>query len=148
MSTEDPQKRNSHDGMSSHAMPLAVGVFWILPMLLIATLTRFAVDSGPSFLPQQSRPISLSFDERTTAIPNTESPQRARATDRESSPPSVQATNSKETTQPSFLSNKPFSYQEVRTIIPFYSWQNSWKTEQLVHLTTKLRFLGPHATGG
>lgn len=103
-------KQKESDPVDSNSVPLSVGIFWILPMLCIAILTRFAVDTGPAFLPHQSRPVSLSFDGGEQAAPK-----------KAAAPPIVDETSSSKSsphTSPdgsssAFLSNKPFSYQEV-----------------------------------
>lgn len=109
MSTDESNKEKSCDGIPSDSIPLAVGVLWILPLLIIAALTRFAIDNGPSFLPQQSRPISVAFDQAAPSMP---SPSRLQPSSRlPSQGPSKEPTI--EFSSP-LLSNKPFSYQEVR----------------------------------
>ncbi len=116
MTIEERSKQANKEKMDSNSMPISVGVFWILPMLFIATLTRFAVDTGPSFLPQQSRPISLTFDEGTPTLPRKNKLQRDVADDtKTSASSSVKAKTSSPKEPSSFLSNKPFSYQEVST---------------------------------
>lgn len=103
-------KQKESDPVDLNSVPLSVGIFWILPMLCIAILTRFAVDTGPAFLPHQSRPVSLSFDGGEQAAPK-----------KAAAPPIVDETSSSKSsphTSPdgsssAFLSNKPFSYQEV-----------------------------------
>jgi predicted lipid-binding transport protein (Tim44 family) len=87
-----------------NSVSLSVGVFWILPMLCIAVLTRFAVDTGPSFhQPQASRPVSLNFDGGDQAPPKKASSAKVKS----SSDALPDESSSK------FLSNKPFSYKEV-----------------------------------
>ena len=101
-------KQTDSDPTDSNSVTLSVGVFWILPMLCIAILSRFAVDTGPPFVPNPSRPVSLSFDGAEQATRPT--PRTVET----SSPTSVPSSEvSKDKISSLFLSNKPFSYQEV-----------------------------------
>jgi hypothetical protein len=104
----------SDEGLRSNSMPLSIAVYWLLPMLCIAVMSRMAVDTGSAFLPHQSRPVTANMNKNHDGTgPNVP------LTTRESlvSAP-VKAGKDMQSTQESgeftlYLANKPYSYQEV-----------------------------------
>jgi hypothetical protein len=105
-STRPPSK--VQEGRHQPSVTVSVFVCWIVPVILIAALTRFAVDTGPAFLPPASKPVTLDLDatktSSSTPLPTTtqgptKSPRKA--------PSESQA-------QAPTVLDKPSSYQEVR----------------------------------
>ena len=100
-----------------NSMSVSIAIYWLLPMLCIAVMSRFAVDTGPAFQLHPSRPISIKLGPQggsgtttaaTSSRTSTVSPTPRRDT-------AQRTTKDKGDTSPSlFLANKPHSYQEVK----------------------------------
>ena len=91
-------------GVYKPSMAIALFVCWILPVVLIAVASRFAVNDGPAVKPQKSRPVSLNLEELRKK--NSKS-SAAKASSR------IQATPD---STPASLADKPTSYKEVRMV--------------------------------
>jgi len=89
-------------------------------MLFIATLSRFAVDTDPSFLPRAgggNRQVPLDFSksgggEKTNLAPT--------VTTKSMQPTKNGGVNGKEMSNTGYLANKPASYQEVTSNEPSF----------------------------
>ena len=103
-----------------NSMSVSITIYWLLPMLCIAIMSRFAVDTGPAFRPQTSRPISINMGPQGGAT-TTKSTSTSSRTSTVSPTPrrdtAQRDTKDKGDTSTSlFLANKPYSYQEVRKL--------------------------------
>ena len=107
-----------------NSMSVSITIYWLLPMLCIAIMSRFAVDTGPAFPLQPSRPISIKMSPQggsgtttttvTSSRTSTVSPTPQRDT-------AQRATKDKgDTSTPLILANKPYSYQEVKKHPPIH----------------------------
>jgi hypothetical protein len=108
MSANDrPQVRERRGTVGEPSVSISVFVYWIVPVMLIAALTRFVVDTGPAFRPLPSKPMSLSFDDvkSTTPTPQPSAANIPISTDK--------APRKSPSEMPSLLTDKPTSYQEV-----------------------------------
>jgi len=111
--TEKVEDNVKFDGnLRLNSMTTAMIVYWLLPVLCIAILSRFAVDSGPVFLPKRSRSIPFSMYPQVSPNGNSGPPAVQKQHNR--AEPAKKTKESVETF--SFLSNKPKSYQEVRSV--------------------------------
>jgi hypothetical protein len=77
--------------------------YWILPVLILAIVSRFAVYDGPAVKPPApSKPVSLDYNEMRK-----ENKMKAPV------PPAPEKSKSSPSSTPTMLSSKPPSYQEV-----------------------------------
>jgi len=105
----DSRARNDV-GITSNSMHTSIGVYWVVPMLCVAALSRFAVDTGPPFAPQQTRPISVNFaSDIGVASPQTSLTEHVIQDEEEE----AAITNLEQEYLESYLSNKPVGYREV-----------------------------------
>lgn len=84
--------------------------YWILPVLILAIVSRFAVYDGPAVKPPPaSKPATLDYSEMRKENKKMNAPV----------PPAPKKSNSKSspTSSPTMLSSKPSSYQEVRVLL-------------------------------
>ena len=101
------QMRERRGAVGEPSVSISVFVCWIVPVVLIAALSRFAVDPGPAFRPPPSKPMSLNFDDVKSTTPT---PQPSAA----NIPISNDKAHRKSPSEmPSLLTDKPTSYQEV-----------------------------------
>ena len=128
-----------------NSMSVSITIYWLLPMLCIAIMSRFAVDTGPAFPLQPSRPISIKMSPQggsgtttttvTSSRTSTVSPTPQRDT-------AQRATKDKgDTSTPLILANKPYSYQEVKKHPPIHKVQ---AILLFYFLFVLLVFLWPH----
>jgi hypothetical protein len=82
-------------------MTVALLVYWVLPVLIFAIGSRFVVYTGPAVQPLgQSKPVALNMEKMHSQATPAPTPKKE---------------GRKSTPMPTLLSNKPTSYQEVRT---------------------------------
>ena len=103
------------------SLTIAVFVCWIVPVLLIAILTRFRVDddgsSSSAFPAKHSKPVALNINMAQNSHMddnnnnNKSSPPIPAAS--KTSQPSKYSSNKAPTEMPTILKNKPTGYQEV-----------------------------------
>lgn len=111
VSKTSEKKGNTFDSVST-----AVIVFWIIPVVSIAILTRFAVDTTPPAPLSHSRPISINFDQNPASRKaQTRTPRNEPATSTKRSRPPPKSP---------ILGNKPTSYKEVGTSYFFFLRRN------------------------
>jgi hypothetical protein len=105
----------SDETLRLNSMSFSVTIYWLLPMLCIAVVSRFAVDTGPTVLPQQSRPVTVNLN-HGPSISNVPPQQReSLVTPSANEGTTKRRTKESEASMP-YLSNKPYSYQEVSTV--------------------------------
>lgn len=112
-------KQRSSAGSSGN-VTWSVMIYWIFPVLVVAIVSRFSVDSGPSFLPSSKTSIPLKSPTvaplggaRTTA-PSYTPPPSAPYSSPTSQPSGKNVTpNSNRGSSAEYLANKPIDYQEV-----------------------------------
>jgi hypothetical protein len=82
-------------------------LYWILPVVILAIFSRFAIYDGPAVRPPPpSKPVTLNYDEMRkenkmkTPVP----------------PPAQGKSKSSPSSTPTMLSSKPPTYQEVRML--------------------------------
>ena len=81
--------------------------YWVLPVLILAIVSRFAVHDGPAVRPPApSKPVTLDYNEMRK-----ENKMKAPV------PPAPDKKKSSPTASPTMLSSKPSSYQEVRVLL-------------------------------
>jgi hypothetical protein len=82
-------------------------IYWILPVLILAIVSRFAVYDGPAVKPPPpSKPVTLNYEEMRK-----EKKMKAPV------PPALDKSKSSPSSTPTMLSKKPSSYQEVRVVL-------------------------------
>jgi hypothetical protein len=98
---EEPHKQPS--------VSISVFVCWIVPVLLVATLTRFAVHTGPAFRPPPSRPVPLNlYDAKAKSPASNVSPTNVPTKSPRDNKPRKAPVE-----MPTVLADKPTGYQEV-----------------------------------
>ena len=90
----------------------SVLLYWVLPVLLIATMSRFAVDTGPPD-PIQAQPRPVSFTPKKGSSGPASYPTNNNVYPSTSDYDSGSKPTKAPSAMPSLLSNKPTSYQDV-----------------------------------
>jgi hypothetical protein len=91
------------------SVSISVFVCWIVPVLLVATLTRFAVHTGPAFRPPPSTPVPLNLYDAKTKSPT----PNVSPTNVPTKSPSDKKHRKAPVEMPTVLADKPTGYQEV-----------------------------------
>lgn len=92
--------------------------YWILPVLILAIVSRFAIYDGPAVKPPPpSKPVTLNYDD----IMRQENKMKAPPVPVPLPPPTPEKSSSSPSSMPTMLSSKPSSYQEVRVDVLFVS---------------------------
>jgi tetratricopeptide (TPR) repeat protein len=123
------------------SVTLSVFICWILPVLVIAVMTRFAVDREATFNFSSSRPVTLDLtnskhNNNPVSAPSTQ-PQQQQQQQQQQQPPSIPATEvpkptmkrpkKKEEPPPTLIADKPTNYIEVVQAIKRrrLAWENT-----------------------
>jgi hypothetical protein len=135
MENETGGQESDSETPKSPSITNSILVYWVLPVLFIAALSRFAVDTGPA-IPIQDPPRPVSFkpnEGEPTSNPPNDPPSFYDDSDRPTGAPSP-------TTMPSSLRNKPSSYQEASAGVPFANFNLTFCFEHLASNTFDVLF--------